>query len=131
MEFEEVAAHSPEKVHKVAIEPRGGLTDVQAEDVAAKIGVPTTAVAEAHRFMQGLYQAFTECDAALAKINPLIVAGDGRVLALDAKLELDANAQFRQPEIVAMRDLDSATLLVTATVASPRHSTTAAGAVSA
>ena len=106
MEIEEVAAHSPHKIHKAAIDPIAGLTDAQADDVARKIGVPPGAVAEARRFMQGLYRAFVECDAALAEINPLIITGDGKVLALDAKLNFDANALFRHPDIVAMRDLD-------------------------
>jgi succinyl-CoA synthetase beta subunit len=106
MEIEEVAARTPEKIHKVAIDPVAGLTDAQADDVARKIGIPGAALAEARRFMQGLYRAFAECDAALAEINPLILTGDGRVLALDAKLNFDDNALFRHPDIVAMRDLD-------------------------
>jgi succinyl-CoA synthetase beta subunit len=68
--------------------------------------VPDGSVAQARGFMQGLYRAFVECDASLAEINPLILTGDGRVLALDAKLNFDSNALFRHPEIVAMRDLD-------------------------
>jgi len=106
MEIEEVAAHAPEKIHKVAIDPGAGLTDAQAEDIARKIGVPDGSVAQARDFMHGLYRAFVECDASLAEINPLIITGDGRVLALDAKLNFDSNALFRHPEIVAMRDLD-------------------------
>src|SRR6266849_6150927 len=106
MEIEEVAAHTPEKIHKVAIDPVAGLTDAQADDIARKIGVPDGSVAEARNFMHGLYRAFVECDASLAEINPLIITGDGRVLALDAKLNFDSNALFRHPEIVAMRDLD-------------------------
>ena len=106
MEIEEVAAHTPEKIHKVAIDPAAGLTDAQADDIARKIGVPDGSVAEARNFMHGLYRAFVECDASLAEINPLILTGDGRVLALDAKLNFDSNALFRHPEIVAMRDLD-------------------------
>jgi succinyl-CoA synthetase beta subunit len=106
MEIEEVAAHSPEKIHKVAINPATGLTDAQADDIARKIGVPAGSVAEARKFMHGLYKAFVECDASLAEINPLILTGDGKVLALDAKLNFDSNALFRHPEIVAMRDLD-------------------------
>src|ERR1019366_8220083 len=86
MEIEEVAAHSPEKIHKVAINPATGLTDAQADDIARKIGVPAGSVAEARKFMHGLYKAFVECDASLAEINPLILTGDGKVLALDAKL---------------------------------------------
>ena len=106
MEIEEVAAHSPEKIHKVAINPATGLTDAQADDIARKIGVPAGSVAEARKLMHGLYKAFVECDASLAEINPLILTGDGKVLALDAKLNFDSNALFRHPEIVAMRDLD-------------------------
>jgi len=106
MEIEEVASHAPEKIFKVAIDPRTGLTDADAEMTARKIGVPDASLAEARTFMQGLYRAFTECDASLAEINPLILTGDGRVLALDAKLNFDSNALFRHPEIVAMRDLD-------------------------
>jgi succinyl-CoA synthetase beta subunit len=106
MEIEEVAAHTPEKIHKIAIDPRTGLTDAAADDIARKIGVPDSSVPEARKFMKGLYAAFTECDCSLAEINPLILTGDGRVLALDAKLNFDSNALFRHPDIVAMRDLD-------------------------
>jgi len=106
MDIEEVAASTPEKIHKVAIDPKSGLTHAQAEDIARKIGVPEPSVPEARKFMQGLYRAFDECDASLAEINPLILTGDGKVLALDAKLNFDSNALFRHPEIVAMRDLD-------------------------
>jgi succinyl-CoA synthetase beta subunit len=106
MEIEEVAAHTPEKIHKLPIEPVAGLTDAQAGDIARKIGIPEASVPEARKFMQGLYRAFVECDASLAEINPLILTRDGRVLALDAKLNFDDNALFRHPDIVAMRDLD-------------------------
>jgi succinyl-CoA synthetase beta subunit len=106
MDIEEVAAHSPEKLYKVAIDPVTGLTELQADDVARKIGVPEASIAETRRFMQSLYRAFCECDASLAEINPLILTGEGRVLALDAKLNFDDNALFRHPEIVALRDLD-------------------------
>ena len=106
MEIEEVAARAPEKIHKVAIDPVAGLSDAQADDIARKIGVPDGSVLQARKFMHGLYRAFVECDASLAEINPLIITGDGRVLALDAKLNFDSNALFRHPEIVALRDLD-------------------------
>ena len=106
MDIEEVAASTPDKIYKVAIDPTTGLTDAQADDVARKIGVPEPSVPEARKFMQGLYRAFDECDASLAEINPLILTGEGKVLALDAKLNFDSNALFRHPEIVAMRDLD-------------------------
>ena len=106
MDIEKVAASTPNKIYKVAIDPKAGLTDAQADDVARKIGVPEPSLPEARKFMQGLYRAFDECDASLAEINPLILTGDGKVLALDAKLNFDSNALFRHPEIVAMRDLD-------------------------
>jgi len=106
MDIEHVAAHTPEKIHKVFIDPAKGLTDAEADDVARKIGVPEGSVAQARSMLQGLYKAFDETDASLAEINPLIVTGDGKVIALDAKLNFDSNALFRHPEIVAMRDLD-------------------------
>jgi succinyl-CoA synthetase beta subunit len=106
MDIEEIAASAPDKIHKVAIDPKTGLTDAQADEVARKIGVPEASIPEARKFMQGLYRAFDECDASLAEINPLILTGDGKVLALDAKLNFDSNALFRHPDIVAMRDLD-------------------------
>src|SRR5213080_2202486 len=101
MDIEEVATSTPEKIYKVAIDPKTGLSDAQADEVARKIGVPEPSVPEARKFMQGLYRAFDECDASLAEINPLILTGEGKVLALDAKLNFDSNALFRHPEIVA------------------------------
>src|SRR6202051_1405811 len=106
MDIEEVAARAPEKIHKVAIDPVEGLTAREADDISRKIGVPEASLAQARNFMQGLYRAFVECDASLAEINPLLLTGDGKVLALDAKINFDANALFRHPDIVAMRDLD-------------------------
>jgi succinyl-CoA synthetase beta subunit len=106
MDIEEVAARTPEKIHRVVIDPGVGLTDAQADDIAGKIGIPQSSMAQARRFMHGLYRAFVERDASLAEINPLILTGDGSVLALDAKLNFDDNALFRHPEIVALRDLD-------------------------
>jgi succinyl-CoA synthetase beta subunit len=106
MEIEEVAAHHPEKIHKVAIDPMTGLKDAEADDIARKIGVPEASVPLARGFMQGLYKAFDECDASLAEINPLILTGDGKVVALDAKFNFDSNALYRHPDIVALRDLD-------------------------
>ena len=106
MDIEEVAAHTPEKIHKVFVDPATGLKDAEADDVALKIGVPQASVPQARVILQGLYQAFWETDASLAEINPLIVTGDGRVVALDCKINFDSNALFRHPDIVAMRDLD-------------------------
>jgi succinyl-CoA synthetase beta subunit len=106
MDIEEVAAKAPEKIHKIFVDPARGLTDAEADGVARKIGVPEASVPQARAVFQGLYKAFDETDASLAEINPLILTGDGRVVALDAKLNFDSNALFRHPEIVAMRDLD-------------------------
>jgi succinyl-CoA synthetase beta subunit len=106
MNIEEVAEHTPEKIHKYHIDPKTGLTDAEAKDAALKIGIPDEAVAQGAAFMQSLYKAFDECDCSLAEINPLIYTGDNKVLALDAKLNFDSNALYRHPEIVAMRDLD-------------------------
>jgi succinyl-CoA synthetase beta subunit len=106
MDIEEVAAKSPEKIHKVVIDPMTGLTDKDAEDLSRKIGVPEASLPQARKVLQGLYRAFDETDASLAEINPLILTGDGKVVALDAKLNFDANALFRHPDIVEMRDLD-------------------------
>ncbi|WP_296942372.1 ADP-forming succinate--CoA ligase subunit beta [uncultured Massilia sp.] len=106
MDIEEVAHSNPEKIHNVVIEPSVGLTDEQADDVARKIGVPEESVADARANLQGLYKAYWETDASLAEINPLILTGSGKVIALDAKFNFDSNALFRHPEIVAYRDLD-------------------------
>jgi succinyl-CoA synthetase beta subunit len=106
MDIEEVAAHTPEKIHKVFIDPATGLKDAEADEVAAKIGVPPASIPAARTALQGLYKAFWETDASLAEINPLILTGDGKVIALDAKMNFDSNALFRHPEITEMRDLD-------------------------
>ncbi len=106
MNIEDVAHDTPELIHKVFINPGTGLTDAEGEDVARKIGVPEVAVKDASKFMQGLYKAFDETDASLAEINPLILTGDDKVVALDAKFNFDSNGLYRQPEIMAMRDLD-------------------------
>ncbi len=106
MDIEEVAEHTPEKIHKVFVDPGKGLTDAEATDVAKKIGVPEAALAQAKDLLKSLYKCFDETDASLAEINPLIYTGDNKVIALDAKFNFDDSALFRHPEIVAMRDLD-------------------------
>jgi succinyl-CoA synthetase beta subunit len=106
MDIEEVAAKTPEKIQKVFIDPMKGLTDAEADAVARKIGIPEGSVEQARRAFQGLYRAFDETDASLAEINPLILTGAGRVIALDAKLNFDSNGLFRHADIVEMRDLD-------------------------
>jgi len=106
MEIEEVAMHSPEKIHTLRIDPLAGLRADEAAQVARRIGIPEASVAGAVLVLQGLYRAFVEKEAMLAEINPLVLTADGQVLALDAKFNFDSNALFRHPEIVAYRDLD-------------------------
>jgi succinyl-CoA synthetase beta subunit len=106
MDIEHVAEHTPEKIHKIAIDPAVGMTVAEAEDLSRKIGVPEGSIAQAVTVFQGLYRAFWETDAALAEINPLIVTGSGDVIALDAKWNFDSNSLFRHPDIVALRDFD-------------------------
>ena len=106
MDIEQVAAETPEKIHKVYIDPITGLTDSEALDIAAKIGIPDVAHAEAAKLFKSLYQAFDDNDASLAEINPLTLTADNDVLALDAKMNFDDNALFRHADIVALRDLD-------------------------
>ncbi|MEP7207781.1 MAG: ADP-forming succinate--CoA ligase subunit beta [Casimicrobiaceae bacterium] len=106
MDIEEVAAKTPGKIHKVFVDPVAGLTDAETDAVAKQIGIPDASLAEARKVLQGLYRAFVETDASLAEINPLIVTGDGKVIALDAKLNFDSNALYRHADLVEMRDLD-------------------------
>ena len=106
MDIEEVAAKTPEKIHKCPVDPFAGLNDEDAEDIARKIGVPAALIPQARELFKGLYKCFEEKDCSLVEVNPLIVTGDNRVVALDAKINFDDNALFRHPEIVELRDLD-------------------------
>ena len=105
-EIETVAEETPELIHKVSVDPKTGLTEVEAEGLANKIGIPDELVGEAGKLIQALYQAFWDKDASLAEINPLIVTEDGRVMALDAKMNFDESAMYRHPELEELRDLD-------------------------
>src|SRR3989440_7554807 len=106
MDIEEVAAKTPEKIRKVFIDPVDGLSDADADEIALGIGIPESALAQGRTVFKGLYKCFDATDASLAEINPLIVTGDNRVVALDAKFNFDDNALFRHPQIQALRDLD-------------------------
>ena len=106
MDIEEVAAHTPEKIHKVFVDPQQGLTDAQADELSRRIGIPDVSVAKARAILKSLYHAFWETDATLVEINPLILTGSGEVIALDAKMNFDDNALYRHEDIVALRDLD-------------------------
>jgi succinyl-CoA synthetase beta subunit len=106
MDIEQVAERTPDRIHKLAIDPIAGLTEAEAAEIARRIGIPGGAIAQATALLRALYRAFDETDASLVEINPLIVTGEGKVVALDAKMSFDDNALFRHPEIVALRDLD-------------------------
>jgi succinyl-CoA synthetase beta subunit len=104
--IEEVAEKTPEKIHKVAIDPATGLKSAEAEDIARKISIPASLVPQAGELFMKAYKLFDELDASLVELNPLITTRDGKVLALDAKINFDSNALFRHEDVVAMRDLD-------------------------
>lgn len=105
-EIEEVAAESPEKIFREEIDPVVGLTAFQARRLAFNLNLPNEYLNKAVKFMLGLYQVFVEKDCSIAEINPLVTTGDGEVLALDAKMNFDDNAIFRQKDIADYRDLD-------------------------
>ena len=105
VEIEEVAAKHPEKILKESIDPVIGLAPFQCRRLAFALSIPAELAAKTVSVMQGLYRAFDECDASLAEINPLIITKEGQVMALDAKMNFDSNAFFRQKDIVALRDL--------------------------
>jgi succinyl-CoA synthetase beta subunit len=105
-EIEEVAAKTPEKIFKEVIDPVIGLMPYQARRIAFNINIPHDLVNQAVKFMIGLYNAYIEKDCSIAEINPLVVTGDGKVMALDAKLNFDSNALHRQKDIVEYRDLE-------------------------
>jgi len=106
MDIEEVADKTPEKIHKVSIDPVQGLSDADADEIGIAIGIPQAALAQGRAIFKALYKCFWDTDASLAEINPLILSGDHRVIALDAKLTFDDNALFRHPELAQLRDLD-------------------------
>ena len=106
MDIEEVAHATPEKIIKVFVDPLTGMSEQQAGELADGIGVPAASRERAVDVFRKLYTCYMASDASLAEINPLILEGDGNIKALDAKFNFDANALFRHPEIVALRDLD-------------------------
>ncbi len=105
-EIEEVAEKTPEKIFKEYIDPAVGLQGFQARRIAFNINIPKELVGQAVKFMMGLYRAFIEKDCSIAEINPLVTTGEGKVMALDAKLNFDSNALYRHKDILELRDLD-------------------------
>ncbi|CAN7203286.1 ADP-forming succinate--CoA ligase subunit beta [Pseudorhodoferax sp. LjRoot39] len=106
MDIEEVAHSTPEKIITVFADPKEGLTDAQAKEIADGIGMPADSTAQTVDILKKLYTCYMETDASLVEINPLNRDSKGKVIALDAKFNFDSNALFRHPEIVALRDLD-------------------------
>jgi len=105
VEIEEVAARSPEKILRAAIDPAAGFADFQGRKLAYGLGLPKDSVNKAVSFMRALYRAFIESDASLVEINPLVLTKAGDLIALDAKMGFDDNALFRHPDVRAMRDV--------------------------
>nr|WP_220810847.1 ADP-forming succinate--CoA ligase subunit beta [Cupriavidus sp. UME77] len=104
MEIEEVAARTPEKILKVAIDPASGIQPFHARRLAFGLGLAGKQVSAASRFILSAYRAFTELDASVVEINPLVVTRAGDVIALDAKFNFDDNALYRHPDIESLRD---------------------------
>ncbi|MGY4689807.1 ADP-forming succinate--CoA ligase subunit beta [Salibacterium sp. K-3] len=105
-EIEEVAEQTPEKIFREYIDPAVGMQPYQARRLAFNINIPKDLLKQAVKFMLGLYNVFIEKDCSVAEINPLVTTGDGNVMALDAKLNFDSNALYRQKDILEYRDLD-------------------------
>jgi succinyl-CoA synthetase beta subunit len=106
MEIEEVAARSPEKIIKVAIDPALGLMPFHGRKIAFGLGLAGKEVGSAVKFLMGMYKAMNALDASIVEINPLVVTGAGEVLALDAKMNFDDNALFRHKDVAELRDED-------------------------
>jgi succinyl-CoA synthetase beta subunit len=104
MNIEEVAAREPAMILRVGIVPAAGLQGYQCRRLAFGLGLEGRQITEFERIARALYRLYLECDLSLIEINPLIVTGDGALVALDAKINVDANALFRQPALVALRD---------------------------
>jgi succinyl-CoA synthetase beta subunit len=106
IEIEDVAARSPEKILKELVDPAVGLLRFQCRKLGYALGVPAQHMSKLTAMMMALNRAFDETDASLAEINPLVLTKDGQVIALDAKMNFDSNAFFRQKEILELRDLN-------------------------
>ncbi len=105
MDIEEVAAKTPEKIIRVEVHPATGLMGSHCRALAFGLGLQGPQVAQFETIARGLYKLYLECDASLVEINPLIVTGDGHVVALDAKINIEENALFRQKELLGWRDI--------------------------
>jgi len=104
MEIEEISSEKPDSIVRAIVDPAVGLREFQAREIAFALKLDPAHVQQMVRTLQGCYRAFTELDATMVEINPLVVTGDGRILALDAKMSFDDNALFRHPQISELRD---------------------------
>ena len=105
MDIEAVAAETPERILTISIDPATGLKPHHIRSVANALKLTGTTAKQASGFLSGIYSTFTELDASLVEINPLVVTSSGDLLALDAKMSFDDNALFRQKDVLALRDL--------------------------
>ncbi|KNG95133.1 malate--CoA ligase subunit beta [Pseudaestuariivita atlantica] len=104
MEIEEISAEKPDSIVRSTVEPAVGLQEFQAREIAFALGVEAGLVSQMVRTLMGCYRAFSELDATMVEINPLVVTGDDRIIALDAKMTFDDNALFRHPQVAELRD---------------------------
>jgi succinyl-CoA synthetase beta subunit len=109
MDIEQVAAETPEKIFRVHIDPMIGLRSYQTTYIASSMNLPEKLWGDFHKLATGLYKAFKATDASLAEVNPLVVTGGGKLLAVDGKLSIDDNALFRHPNLAEMRDVEEET----------------------
>jgi succinyl-CoA synthetase beta subunit len=105
MDIEQVAAETPEKIFTIAIAPDAGLQDYQARQLAFGLELDKKQMRQFGNLIKRMYQLYLECDASLVEVNPLIVTKSGDVLALDAKINIETNALYRQPKLVELRDI--------------------------
>ena len=105
MEIEELAAHKPDSIRRISVDPATGMRHFQANEMAFGLGLSGPLVKQAVTIFRGLYRAMVDLDANMVEINPLVVTGDDRLVALDAKMDFDDNALFRHREIAELRDM--------------------------
>jgi succinyl-CoA synthetase beta subunit len=106
MDIEEVAAHTPEKVHKEHVDPKVGLQDFQCRKMAFNLGLSGNAFKEMTKFIKAVYKTYINSDASMIEINPCLKTSDNKIIAVDGKIALDDNALYRHPDLLALRDLN-------------------------
>ena len=104
MEIEDISVEKPDSIVRSTVEPAVGLQEFQAREISFALGIEPPLVQQMVRTLKGCYRAFRDLDATMVELNPLVITGDGRILALDAKMTFDDNALFRHPQISELRD---------------------------